>query len=104
MEVVNSRQHFPLTIALSEPLGDAGSPLPDDIKAMLKPFQAKNCSSFLFVPDVTIVRLDVSDAKPEVLDLGKDQNEVERRLGKALSPEKARSVREHALVNQKVSS
>ena len=97
-------QHFPLTIALLEPLDDVGSPLPDDIKSMLKPFQAKNCSGFLFVPDAKIVRLDLADANAEVLDLGKDQNEVERRLGKPLTVEKARAVRDNALSNQKVSS
>jgi hypothetical protein len=97
-------QHFSLSIAFSEPLGDSGAPLPDDIKALLKPIQPKNCSSFLFVPDASFVRLDLLDVKPETLDLGKDQNEVERRLGKALAPEKARTVREKGLAAQKIST
>lgn len=97
-------QHFSLTVALAEPLGDVGGPLPDDIKAILKPVQPRNCSNFLLVPDATLVRLDLTDVKPEVPDLGTDQNPVERRLGKALTAEKAQSVRERGLAAQKISN
>ena len=98
-------QHFPLTLALSAPLGEANAILPDDIKSIFKPLENSNCSNFLFIPDVTVIRLDLPNAKPEELELGKsqEQNKIEESLGKAVSPHKARAVRESALANLKVS-
>jgi hypothetical protein len=98
-------KHFPLTVALSEPLGDAGAPLPEDIRAMFMPLEAaKNCPGILFVPDVKIVRLDIQGAKPEELDLGQDQNAIQKAAGQSPKPEKARSVREDALKKQQITS
>lgn len=100
-----SVQHFQLLLALSEPLGEMGSSLPDDIKSMFKPLETANCSGFLFVPDVTVVRIDLPNAKPEELDLGKSQelNSWERSLGKAVTVQQAQTVREKALANLTVS-
>lgn len=92
-----SVKHFPLTLALSERLGEAGSPLPEDIKALLRPLEANNCPGALFIPDVRVVRLDIPETKPEQLDLGQDQNEIQKAAGQAPKPDKARSVREEAL-------
>ena len=43
-------KHFPLTVALSGSVGDNGNPLPEDIKALMMPIQAKNCSGILIHP------------------------------------------------------
>lgn len=97
-------KHFSLTLALCEPAGDAGLPLPEDIKAMFMPLEGKHCPGVLFIPDVKVIRLDVQEAKPEELDLGQDQNAVQKAAGQAPKPEKARSVREDALKKQQVTS
>ena len=97
-------KHFSLTLALSESVGDAGSALPEDIKAMFMPLEAKNCPGILFIPDVKIIRLDIQEAKPEELDLGQDQNAVQKAAGQAPKAEKARSVRENALKIQQITS
>jgi hypothetical protein len=97
-------KHFPLTLALSGPIGETGSPLPDDIKALLMPIQVKNCSGVLFIPDVKVLRIDVEGAQPVDLDLGQEQNAIQRGTGQAPNPEKARAVREQALQKQQVTS
>ena len=93
-------RHFPLTVALSEPLGDAGTPLPDEIKAMFMPLEAKHCSGILFVPDVKVIRLDVQGALPEDLNFPQEQNAIQRAAGQVPNPNKARSTREEALKKQ----
>ena len=97
-------KHFPLTIALAGSLGDNGNPLPEDIKALMMPVQAKNCSGILFIPDVKMVRLDVEGAQPVELDLGQEQNAIQRAAGQAPNPDKARSVREQSLQKQQITS
>jgi hypothetical protein len=97
-------KHFPLTLALSGPIGDTGSPLPEDIKALLMPVQVKNCSGILFIPDVKILRVDVGGAQPVDLDLGQEQNTIQRAAGQAPNPDRARSVREQALQKQQITS
>ena len=97
-------KHFPLTLALSGPIGDNGNPLPEDIKALLMPIQVKNCSGILFIPDVKILRVDVEGAQPVDLDLGQEQNAIQRAAGQAPNPDKARSVREQSLQKQQITS
>lgn len=97
-------KHFPLTLALSGPIGDTGNPLPDDIKALLMPIQVKNCSGILFIPDVRILRLDIEGAQPIELDLGQEQNAIQRAAGQASNPDKARSIREQSLQKQQITS
>ena len=63
-------KHFPLTLALSGPIGENGSRLPDDAKALLMPVQVKNCAGILFIPDVKIIRLDIEGSQASELDLG----------------------------------
>ena len=99
-------KHFPLTIALTGPIGDTGSPLPEDVKALVMPFQVKNCSGTLFIPDVKIIRVDLEGegARPVDLDMGQEQNAIQRAAGQAVNPDKARSVREEAVEKQQITS
>lgn len=97
-------KHFPLTVALFGSIGDNGNPLPEDIKALMMPIQAKNCSGILFIPDVKIVRLDLEGAQPAELDLGQEQNAIQRAAGQPPNPDKARSVREQSLQKQQITS
>ncbi len=97
-------KHFPLTLALPGPIGESGNPLPEDFKSLLMPIQVKNCSGILFIPDVRILRLDIEGAQPVELDLGQEQNAIQRATGQAPNPEKARSIREQSLQKQQITS
>ena len=97
-------KHFPLTLALAGPIGDMGNPLPDDIKTVLMPIQVKNCAGILFIPDVKLLRIDLEGVQPVELDLGQEQNAIQRAAGQAPNPEKARSIREQALQKQQITS
>jgi hypothetical protein len=90
-------KHFAMTFAFSEPLGESGSSLPEDAKAIFMPIESKNCSGFLFVPDVQLLRLDIQGGNSINLDLGQDRNAIQVGLGKPLTPQKARATREQAL-------
>lgn len=101
----NSRQavrHFPLTIALAEPLEPAGGSLPDEIKTMCRPVEAKTCPGTLFIPEVRVLRLDLQDAQAMDLHFGKEQNAIQKALGKQLTPEKARLAREKGIGDQQI--
>ena len=51
-----------------------------------------------------IVRLDVEGAQSAELDLGQEQNAIQRAAGQAPNPDKARSVREQSLQKQQITS
>jgi len=97
-------RQYPLTLALSEPLGPAGTPLPEDIKPMLMPLKAERCPKYLFLPEVKLVRLDLQGAQPEELKLPRAQNKIQIAAGKPADPERERLERERAVEEQMISA
>lgn len=97
-------EYFTLTIALAEPQGQLDGPLSDEIKKLWMPVTSKNCPGSIFAPDkVNLIRLDLPDAKPEELQLGKLQNGVQSGLGQKVTLKRASSVREKAISEQRIS-
>lgn len=97
-------EYFTLTIALAEPQGQLNNSLPDEIKNLWMPITSKNCPGSIFAADkVTIVRLDLPDAKPEEVQLGKLQNGVQSGLGQKVSLKRASTVRTKVISEQHIS-